>query len=317
MVKVAVVGGSSGFGRTFVRVFLNTPNPHKLIILSRHPNEELQQRDVNVHAVDYRSHTELVKALGGVHTILSFLNCSFGDFLETQTNLVNAAKEAEVKRFAPSELLGINNQGIDMYANKTRSWEMVKSSGLEYTRFCCGLFMGILGIGTPKPPSPGSEYATGELEALAGVRPYDFILNMKAGTADLPGDGTTRFCITDTNDVARYILASLNLDSWPEISGMRGDVKSFKEIIAIAERVQGRKFLSKETTKAGLQNQIENTPATSFYNQVRMRLVEDEWALVPDTLNSLIPAIRPVTVEEYVEKWWGGVTDLPAPSKTD
>ena len=80
---------------------------------------------------------------------------------DAQLTLIEAAKEAGAKRFAPSEYALSTYDNLDLYAGKAAVWEALRVSGLEYTRFFCGIFMNTLGTGTPK----------GEAEALGGLRP--------------------------------------------------------------------------------------------------------------------------------------------------
>lgn len=51
----------------------------------------------------------------------------------------------------------------------------------------------------------------------------------------MPALGDDKIMFTKMNDVARFVIASLELEVWPEILEMRGDVKTYREIIAIAE----------------------------------------------------------------------------------
>lgn len=91
----------------------------------------------------------------------------------TQLALLKAAQEAGCKRFAPSEYAGQGYEGVDMYAGKAEVFEAVKASGLEFTRFNCGLFMSVLATGTPKGLTAVGEREgrqSGEEEALAGLR---------------------------------------------------------------------------------------------------------------------------------------------------
>ena len=60
----------------------------------------------------------------------------------TQIRLLDTAKAAGCRRFAPSEF-GIGIQGtprIDMLAGNMAVWEACEKSGLEWTRFENGLF---------------------------------------------------------------------------------------------------------------------------------------------------------------------------------
>lgn len=53
--------------------------------------------------VDYNDVDGLIKALEGVHTLLSFTQTMGDPEDKTQKNLIDAAIKAGVKRFAPSQ----------------------------------------------------------------------------------------------------------------------------------------------------------------------------------------------------------------------
>lgn len=185
---------------------------------------------------------------------------------------------------------------------------------MQYTRFSCGLFMSLLATGTPKPVTDVGRREgakSGEEEALAGVRPWNFIINMTAGTADLPGDGSALVTWTDMRDIAYFVLYALDLETWPENLGMRGDVQSFRDIVKIAESVQKRRFLIREDS-VEVMKQKTGDPGKRLYNQVRVAIMEGWGEQVPRNLNEAFPNVKTVTCEEFV-KWWSGV-DLPAPS---
>lgn len=262
--------------------------------------------------MDYTSHTSLVAALSNVHTLCSVIGGSASALQHAQLALLAAAQEAGVQRFAPSEYAGLGYDNIDLYQPKALVWtaclEAREAAGLECTRINCGLFMSLLATGTPKPPTEvgkreGAE--TGEEEALAGLRPWNFVLNMKAGTADLPGDGTAPVAWTDMRDVAVFVYEALSLPSWPENLNLRGSLQSFRQILAIVEKVQDRRFLVRENPLEDLRAMAKD-PEKTFYNQVRAALAEG-YGDVSDNLNQRYPDIKPVSCEEFVEKWWGGV----------
>src|ERR1700761_9061482 len=146
MVTVALVGASTGFGRTTLMTFihLNKSNKHNLVLLSRSEQPEFAAQGVDVRQVDYSNHAQLVKALHGVHTALSFIGNFRPDESDPQMALLAACQEAGVKRFSPSEYAFGKNEGIDLYAGKAKVWEATKRSGLEYTRFNCGIFISLL-----------------------------------------------------------------------------------------------------------------------------------------------------------------------------
>lgn len=309
MVTVALVGASSGFGRTMLMTFIHhNNNKHKLVLLSRSEQPEFAAQGVDVRPVDYNNHAQLVQALEGVHTVLSVIGGSPEAIRDAQLALLPACKEAGVKRFAPSEYAGTTNEGIDLYAGKKEVWQATQKSGLEYTSFSCGLFMSVLATGTPKPLTEIGQREgrkTGEEEALAGLRPWNYVVNMKAGTADYPGDGTAPMCWTDMRDIALFIFCALDLEKWPETLAMRGDVKSFKEIVEIGEKVQRRKWLTRNNSIAELEGKVDD-PGKRFYNQTRLAFARG-MGMVGEELNQEFPDVRPVTCEEFIEKWWSGV----------
>lgn len=60
--------------------------------------------DVMWRVVDYNDKNDLVEALHGIHTVLSFVNQPMADHKNNcQKNLIDASIVAGVKRFAPSE----------------------------------------------------------------------------------------------------------------------------------------------------------------------------------------------------------------------
>ena len=194
--------------------------------------------------------------------------------------------------------------GVDLYAGKADVWEATRKSGMEYTRFSCGLFMSILATGTPKPMTEvglREGRTSGEDEALAGLRPWNYVINVKAGTADYPGNGTAPMVLTDMRDIALFVFRALDMEKWPEDLGMRGDVKAFEQLVEICEKIQGRKWLTKNNALEELAAQVDD-PGKKFYNQTRLALAKG-WGMVGDELNKEFPGVRPVTCEEFAEKW--------------
>nr|POE73050.1 hypothetical protein CFP56_30989 [Quercus suber] len=309
MVTVALAGATTGLGQTVLHTFihLNTARQHHIVLLSRSPQPHLSAKGVDVRPVDYADPAQLVSALADVHTLISFINS--GALLDAQLPLLRAAEAAGVQRFAPSEFAGKGYDGIAFYAPKATVWAACQASPVACTRFHVGLFMSLFAKGTSKGRTEvgvreGRE--TGQEEALAGLRPWTFVLDMVAGTADLPVDGAAEVVFTEPRDIGRFLFRALDLDTWPEDLGMRGDVASFKEVVALAEKVQQRKFSITENSIQSMEAEMEKNPAKTFYNQGRIRLAEG-WGMVDDDLNRAFPDLKPVRLEEWMEKWWGGM----------
>jgi hypothetical protein len=316
MVVVALAGAMSGLGLTVLRHLAsslsngNGNQSYTFTILSRSPQPAWIVQGITVREVDYASHSSLVQALQGVHTVLSFIGGSASALRDSQLALVSAAQEAGVKRFAPSEFaLRGGGYDLDLYAGKREVWDAVVASGMEYTRFSCGIFMGLLATGTSKGITDvgAKEGAgSGEEEALAGLRPWNFVVNVRAGTADLPGDGRVKVVFTDTRDVARFVEKALGMERWPEELGMRGDLMDWREVIGVLEDIQGRKFLVKENSVEDMERVAREVEGKRFYNQVRVALVKGE-SVVGDELNQAFPEIESMDVKIFARKWWEGV----------
>ena len=298
MVKVALAGATgSGLGATILSAILET-RKHDVVVLSRSPNPSLTAKGVQVRPVSYTDHASLTAALHGVHTVLSTIGSAGNqnDMRDSQLAVIAAAKEAGVKRFAPSEFAIKEYQDWDFYAGKIPVLEATKASGMEYTQFTCGIFMNYLGTGTPKEGT----------EVLSGLRPWNFVINTKAGTADLPGDGNTKLTFTRLQDVGTFVAAALDLDKWEEQMGMVGDTMSYNEVVGAIEKVTKRKMLVKENSEDELKKLIEEVEGARFYNQVRLSIAQGKVQVEP-TLNRLAPDVKPWTVEKFLETYWGGV----------
>ena len=119
MVLIAVAGGTSPtLGHAIVRAILEDGTNTPIILSSRPAPPDGKCHGAEVRQVDYTSQSFLVRALQGVHTVISVLKIPGPDWALYQNRLVKAAKEAGVKRFAPSEFgLGPEaNDRVDVFA---------------------------------------------------------------------------------------------------------------------------------------------------------------------------------------------------------
>ncbi|KAL1955732.1 hypothetical protein VTO42DRAFT_8130 [Malbranchea cinnamomea] len=323
MVKVAIAGGSSPtLGRSIVKAILATNGRHTPIILSRRkprnsgtPDDEnfsvVNGQRVETRYVDYHDQGTLVAALRDIHTVISVILIPDSmDFVTTHVNLLHAAREAGVKRFAPSEwALGSRaHDKADNDAAKIEVWrEVERSGGLEATRFVCGGFMNYLGIGCPGPREKREE-------ALAGFREVPYLFNVAEGWAEIPlkEDGSyPRLTMTEIGDIGRFVAAALDLERWETEMPMAGDVLGFGEVVKLAEKVTGRRFRVKEVTKEQFQKEIEGLAPEDWirhmectYSKIFCDDQIGETVLDP-LLNRLCPQVKPITVAQYLEKYWG------------
>jgi uncharacterized protein YbjT (DUF2867 family) len=320
MVLVAVAGGTSPtLGKSIVNAIIEEGD-HEVVILSRVDSESSHRSTPKygaaVRAVDYNSVDSLRHALTDVHTLISLINPKQSDQMVLyHQNLLEAAKAAGVKRFAPSEwgMGPLAAQKVDLHSAKLRVWDLCLASGLECTRFLVGMFMNYLGQGCP----------TGRREeALAGLEDdlmLDFV-DIEAGHALLPVTSDGRPCrlsLCEIKDVGIFVAAALNLETWEKEMGIVGSTTTVEEIVWVAERT-GRLIKTETFTKAQAQQSIRN-----FEKQLEHRFTQKAWkgkmcaqmvecvcedkvgsAVIEPVLNRLCPHIEPMAFDEYLTRVW-------------
>ncbi|EGR48278.1 uncharacterized protein TRIREDRAFT_107896 [Trichoderma reesei QM6a] len=294
MVTVAIAGGGSALASNIIAAILATKK-HTLVILTRSPRPDLEAQGAIVKPVDYASHAQLVQALQGVDTVYSCI-WAYGPAIQTvQLALLDAAKEAQVRRFVPSEWSVPAYDAVAYYKPKEAVWEAVKKSGLEHTRFITGIWMNVWGVGAPRD----------EEGARAGYAGPAFLADIKAGSITIPGDGTGKISTTHMVDVGRYAAAALDFDKWEPDSVVVGDEFTVNELADKIERVTGRTltrdYISLEAINAVLAGGPD--PGTQMIHEFFKSIAEGGHALTPN-VNQRVPEVEPIKVEEFLKKHW-------------
>lgn len=72
----------------------------------------------------------------------------------------------------------------------------------------------------------------------------DYLMDFRHQRAQLPYLSTAghpaTICMTSANDVAKFVVAALDLPSWPREFRLRGERLTVRDVVAIAEEIQGR-----------------------------------------------------------------------------
>lgn len=295
MVTVAVAGGGSAIASNIIPAILASKK-HQLVVLSRSPQPDLEAQGAIVRVVDYDSHEQLTKALEGVHTVLSCI-WSYGPAIATsQLALLEAAKEAKVKRFVPSEWAIPAYDKVSYYEVKESVWEAVKKSGLEYTRFINGLWLNIWAANAPREEDVGR----------SGFRGPPLIVDIKGGSASIPGDGSGKIAFTDMRDIGKYVTAALDFEKWDEDSFIVGEKLSVNEFVKKVERVTGKPLDKSYISLEDLDVLIkENKGSAMMMIYEFMKLIGDGDFDIPTTINQKVPEVKPITVDEFLARHWG------------
>lgn len=101
--------------------------------------------------------------------------------------------------------------------------EVLKQSNLEWTIFLNGIFLDYFG---------GPDMKT-------YLKPNIFVIDLANKVAAVPGDGNVPVTFTYTFDLARFVVAALDVEKWPQESRVIGDELTWNEFVRLAEEVQG------------------------------------------------------------------------------
>ena len=311
MAIIAVAGGSSPtLGRVIVaaiRAGKNTP-----VILSRKVSEDstrpVTRYGVPVRYVDYSSHDSLVAALRDVETVISVTKIPGLEWSSQQITLLKAAAAAGVKRFAPSEFeAGPGAQGmVDVTAQKGDVWAACEASGLECARFCNGMFMNYLALGTER-----------EKELSQGLIDWPIIWDVGKRRAELPirDDGRfPRITLTEIEDIGKFVAAAceLPLGRWEKTMGMVGQTIGVDEVLNILEESSGCKWSTTTITETELKKRAAEISGVGknrteivekLVAQMELMILQDkeDMGQIRPTVNRLC-SHQPQSVQSFVAK---------------
>jgi hypothetical protein len=144
-------------------------------------------------------------------------------------------------------------------------------------------------------------------------------LDIQANAAAIPGSGDYPVYLTHSRDIAAYTARLLSLPTrWVSKYWLHGDVKTWNEVVAIAEKAKGVKFDvtydSVEKLKGGAMTELPGhkilyeafggVAAKPVFQQIMSQLsvwiAEGALREGKPSLNEMFPDVRTVTVEEAI-----------------
>ncbi|KAG4282048.1 hypothetical protein FPRO06_10951 [Fusarium proliferatum] len=303
MVVVAVAGGTGGIGGAIVDTL--RPNPHhKMIILTRKIPDAPHATDTFV-TLDYSDVDAMAKALddNNVHTVISALRVFDPASSDAESNLVKATAKAKIpKRFIASAW------GIQ-YADETpvgqargRTLTELRTTDLEWTRFDNGFFLDYYGPPTFKSYMQRVAWAID-------------IAHKKAG---IPGTGNEPMTFTYTFDVAKFVVAALDLPKWEQLMQRMLQARHSPNTTGFkADNIIGSKFdvhydppekLNKgEVTELPFNRNAADLPQKVLEGLMSLwglYVLEGKYDMPTDkALNNVFPSIQPLKVEDVMEMW--------------
>jgi NmrA-like family len=193
-------------------------------------------RGWQVLQVNYSNAGDLSYKLAGVDTVISTIN---GD---AQLALIDAAASAHVRRFVPSEFEGSPGvrPPVDVFDCGRRAalhrLLYYEARGMKFTVFTCGIFF--------ERFAPGGMRASqiGLRSAIGGEGEY--IMDMRNAKAMVPYFNSTGqpvfVCMMSARDVARFVVAALNLSTWPRELRMKGERMTVSDLVKVGEELRGK-----------------------------------------------------------------------------
>ncbi|EEH09466.1 conserved hypothetical protein [Histoplasma capsulatum G186AR] len=256
MIKVAIAG-TSGLSQ-YIAHYISTQTCHQFIFLSRNNNPGLTAKGWQVLKVDYSNSNNLQYALAGIDTVISTISG------QAEIALIDAAAHVRVRRFVPSEFEGPPSSCpaanfLDR-GNLTSLGRLQYYSqrGMQYAVFACGIFYERFAPGGMATFQLGSgTYIDGEGDYLMNVR------TMKAEVPYFNASGAPVFvCMTSAQDLARYIVAALDLPQWETEFRICGDRMTLGDIVSEAELMRGVEFEKAILTDDDIGNALAHAKAS-------------------------------------------------------
>ncbi|CEF73961.1 hypothetical protein FGSG_01773 [Fusarium graminearum PH-1] len=320
MVKIAIAGASSELAREILDKLVATEKHDIKALIRRNPSEFPKLKNVEWIRTDFSDKVELVNILEDVETVLCFFAVHLDPGSENQKRLIDAAIEAGVKRFAPSEWgpgvkLAESLDALSWYSGKIEVVNYLedvnaKEKVLEYCRFQPGGFMDYF-----CHPHQTSKYLT---TTKVNIDYENRSAMVVEGTLD---DQIVYTCV---ENIANVVTSAVDYKGeWPVIGGICGDRVTIRRLLEIGERVLGHQFtiewLKMEDVKAG-ELKTDNYPRIDLPSIPKDQVeafskiaivgilnayhrgvfnVSDEW-------NQLLPDLKFTKVDELLERVWGG-----------
>lgn len=185
---------------------------------------------------DYSNGSNLIFNLAGIDTVISTVSGN------PQLALIDAAAQARVRRFAPSEFEGLPllrpvQDPLDRgkRAALQRLQQQHQAHGMQYCVFTCGILY--------ERFAPGGMIASniGRGSGVSGEG--DYVINIRQMKALIPHRADNQpavVCLTSARDVGRFVAAAIGLPQWPAELRMFGERMDLSNLVRIVEIMRGQ-----------------------------------------------------------------------------
>jgi len=145
----------------------------------------------------------------------------------SEHNLIEAAdRSAVTKRFIPDNWAAPipPAEYFPAHPFRVQTIELLRKSSLEWTEFYNGVFLDYYGMP----------------HLRTHIHPNTFYIDIPSKVAAIPGTGNNRIAFTYSEDVARFVAATLDLKQWDQSYYIIGDTLSLNELLKLAQEATGK-----------------------------------------------------------------------------
>ncbi len=128
--KIGVTGATGQLGRLVIASLKTKVAAENIVALVRNP-EKANDLGVEARAFDYEAPD--AKAFEGIDKLLLISGNEIGQRARQHTNVIEAAKAAELKEIVYTSLLKADSSTLNLAAEHLATEEAIKSSGMVYT----------------------------------------------------------------------------------------------------------------------------------------------------------------------------------------
>jgi len=281
--SVVVVGASGNIGFKTAKSFLEKKWETKILVRPDTKGgdkiNELKKLGAETVEGDAANVESLVKAFKGVDVVVSTVS---GGGFAIQENILNAVKQAGVKRFVPSEF-GVDITRPDvtkiaLFGPKLGLRQAIEKSGVEYTYIITGFFLDAtfwdwIGFDWPK----------GEIKVL--------------------GDGNAKISLTHTDDFTRLLPEILsNPKSKNATVNIVGDTITWNHAIESFEKATGKTFKKTPFPVTDIKKIIDSDPNpwNTIVPQLQLVLATGNAEVPHPNIQDFVSTVKLTKFDEFV-----------------
>ena len=131
---LAITGASGQLGRLVIKQLLTQVPAGELVAVVRNPAKvaDLAQAGVQVRVADYNDQAALAVAFSGVEKVLLISSSEVGQRVSQHRQVIEAAKQAEVKLIAYTSLLHATSSPLGLAAEHVETEQLLAKSGIPF-----------------------------------------------------------------------------------------------------------------------------------------------------------------------------------------